>query len=216
MHVLWIGKVVDTCVLNLKSGRCVCSQIEKWSIHVFLIRKVVDACVLNLKSGRYVCSQLKKWSTSTTSTTAIAQQIIVASHYGEDERRMCMGKLSKTHRFLLAICSMAYSHPRFIRQMIFAIQISLYRVSWRHRGGAEIYIHQIWVSALNENAWSTPRPGRSIPLKEPRLGGRQGLSRWVWWTENLFAQRGSNPEPPSRQHSYYTSNDIPARLYLRL
>jgi len=121
-------KVVDTCV-NFKSGRYVCSQLEKWLIHVFVAVKVVDTCVLNLKSCRYLCSHLEKWSTSTTSTTAIAQRIIVASLYGEDERRMCMGKLFKTHCFLLPICSMACSHSKFIRQIIFIRYISLYHVS---------------------------------------------------------------------------------------
>jgi len=64
-------KVVDTCVLNSKSGRCMCFQIEKWPIpvfstwkvvdSVFLTRKVVDACVLKMKSVRYVCSLLENW-----------------------------------------------------------------------------------------------------------------------------------------------------------
>jgi hypothetical protein len=148
---------------------------------VFLTRKVVDTCVLNLKSGWYLCSQLEKWSTSTKFTTAVAQRIIVASHYGEGEHRMCMGNFSKTHCFLLAICSMASSYPRFIRQIIFMliskiyspdyiykVNLSISHIMKAHKGD-EIYIHQIWISALNGSAWSTPRPGRSIPEKEPRF-----------------------------------------------
>jgi len=134
-------KVVDSVFLTLK-----------WLIHVFPTRKVVDVYYIY---------------------HSYCPKHHVASHYGEDERRMCMGKLSKTHCFLLPICSMACSYPRFIRQIIFIRCISLYHVSWRPRGGAEIYIHQVWISALNRSAWSTPshatpRPGRSIPWKEPR------------------------------------------------
>jgi hypothetical protein len=47
-RLLW--KEGDTCVLYLKSGWYVCSELEEWLIRV-LTWKVVGTCVLNLKSG---------------------------------------------------------------------------------------------------------------------------------------------------------------------
>jgi hypothetical protein len=61
--------------------------------------------------------------------------------------------------------------------------------------------------ALDGGGWSTPRPGRFTPQKEPRyplyrrLGGHQGCSGWV--QKNLAPTGIRFPDRPSRSESLY-------------
>jgi hypothetical protein len=133
---------------------------------------------------------------------------------------MCVGKLSKTHCFLLPICSMACSHHIYSPDYIYNINFSISRVLKAQRGSWDIHSPSLNLSLKWECVvHATPRPlypreTAPVPFKGG-WGGRQDQSRWVWWREYLFAHRGSSPEPSSRQRSCYTANDIPARLYLR-
>ena len=61
-------------------------------------------------------------------------------------------------------------------------------------------------STLNEGGWSTPRPGRFTPGKEPvSVVEEAGWALGLVWTgaENLASTRIRSPERPARSESLY-------------
>jgi hypothetical protein len=74
------------------------------------------------------------------------------------------------------------------------------------RGGVEVYLYSFSTSALEEDWWSAPRPGRFTPIKTRyplyrRLGGLQGRSGRV---RKISPPPGFDPRTVQPVVSHYT------------
>jgi hypothetical protein len=78
-------------------------------------------------------------------------------------------------------------------------------------GGLEANLYSFFNLGAREGGWSTPRPGRLTPRKDPvpinrRLGGPQGRSGWV---RKISPPPGFDPRTVQPVASRYTDCAIP-------